>query len=62
MTQEKAEKLVIEAGGKVEDLWEWMRGQTCGLIDGVPDFYDYDIERFIRYKCNPKNEPIAEFD
>jgi len=30
--------------------------------DGSTDVYEYDVDRFIRYKCNPKNEPMSEVD
>jgi hypothetical protein len=40
-----------------------MRGQTMGFNpDGSINVYEYDVDRFIRYKCNPKNEPMAEVD
>jgi hypothetical protein len=26
---------------------EWMRGQTCGLIDGKPAIYSWDYERWL---------------
>lgn len=30
---------------------EWMRGQTVGLNeDGSADYYEYDVNRFIRSK------------
>jgi len=63
MTIQEAEKKIVEAGGSVDVFWEWMSGQTCGLNpDGTTDVYEYDVNRFIRYKCNPKNEPISEVD
>jgi len=63
MTIEKAEQKIKEAGGDIEVFWEWMRGQTMGLNkDGSTDVYEYDVDRFIRYKCNPKNEPMSEVD
>ena len=36
----------------------WMFGQTVSVY-GV---YARDLERFIRYKFNPENEPIHEWD
>lgn len=63
MTIEETENRIKEAGGNIETFWRWMRGQTCGLNpDGTTDIYDCDVERFIRYKCNPANEPIVEWD
>lgn len=63
MTEQQAEKSITEAGGSMDVFNEWMRGQTVGLNDdGTVDIYEYDVNRFIRYKCNPKNEPIHEVD
>jgi len=63
MTIQEVEKKITDAGGDVKVFWEWMRGQTCGLNeDGTENIYEYDVNRFIRYKCNPKNEPISEVD
>lgn len=63
MTIKQAEEAVTKAGGSVEVFWDWMHGQTMGLNpDGSTDVYEYDVNRFIRYKCNPKNEPMSEMD
>jgi len=63
MSINEAEGKIKEAGGNVEVFWEWMNGQTMGMYpDGSTDVYEYDVNRFIRYKCNPKNEPIVEID
>lgn len=63
MTIREAEKMITDAGGDIKIFWEWMRGQTMGLNeDGSTDVYEYDVKRFIRYKCNPKNEPLTEVD
>jgi len=63
MTQKQAEEMIIKAGGDINIFWDWMRGQTVGVYeDGSSNYYDYDVERFIRYKCNPKNEPSCDFD
>jgi hypothetical protein len=61
-TKEEAEALILKAGGSVETFHKWMRGQTCPLVDGVMAYYPYDVNRFIKYKCDPKNEPVADFD
>jgi hypothetical protein len=40
-----------------------MSGQTMGLNeDGTTYIYDCDVDRFIRYKCDPKNEPLSDWD
>ena len=63
MTIEQAEQKIIEAGGSTEVFWDWMTGQTMGLNDdGTTNIFDHDVERFIRYKCNPDNEPSWEID
>ena len=62
MTEKEAKKCVENAGGSWDVFSEWMRGQTMGMVDGKPDIYDSDVNRFIRYKCDPKKEPISEFD
>lgn len=63
MTIDQAENKIISAGGSVETFWNWMRGQTIGLNDdGTTDVYEGDVARFIRYKCDPKNEPLVEID
>jgi hypothetical protein len=63
MTIQEAENKITEAGGSIETFWGWMRGQTVGLNDdGSTDVYEYDVDRFIRYKCDPKNEPAGEWD
>ena len=48
---------------KLAVFLKWMNHQTVGTYeDGETDFYDEDVERFIRYKCNPDNEPMSEGD
>lgn len=63
MTANEAARKIEEAGGSWEVFSNWMGGQTVGMYpDGELDYYEYDIDRFIRYKCNPDNEPIEEWD
>lgn len=63
MRIEEAKKKVEEAGGSWDTFNDWMRGQTAGINDdGTIDLYDYDVNRFIRYKCDPKNEPMGAWD
>lgn len=63
MTVNEAKKVVEENGGDWEIFCSWMYGQTCGIDkNGNPDIYDYDVQRFVRYNCNPKNEPLHEWD
>ena len=59
----EAIKKIEEAGGTKEVFEEWMSGQTCSMDeDGEADIYDWDVARFIEYKCDPKNEPIEDWD
>lgn len=63
MNQQQAEQKIIEAGGDIEVFHKWMCGQTCPVLeDGSFGYYEYDVDRFIRYKFHPKNEPTYEFD
>ncbi len=63
MTTKEAQEKIKEAKGSWKIFLEWMKGQTVGLYkDGSTDWYDHDVNRFIRYKCNPKNEPYEDFD
>jgi len=52
-----------QAGGNWGTFLKWMHGQTVGMYkDGGVNFYTYDVDRFIRYQCDPANEPIEDFD
>lgn len=63
MREKDARLKIYAAGGSWDVFNDWMRGQTVGMYeDGECDLYEYDVERFIRYKCNPKNEPTYDFD
>lgn len=37
-----------------EEQWgeflDWMQGQTVGLKDGEVDYYEYDVDRYVRGK------------
>jgi len=63
MTTKQAKQKIKKAGGSWDVFMNWMIGQTYGINpDGSTNFYDWDVNRFIRYDCNPKNEPFAEWD
>lgn len=63
MTTQEVKQKLKEAKGSWKVFLEWMRGQTVGMYpDGETDWYEYDVKRFIKYKCNPKNEPINDYD
>lgn len=65
MTTKEAQGKIKKAGGT--KAWyvflDWMNGQTMGMDKkGMTIWYEHDVERFIRYKCNPKDEPLSEVD
>jgi len=64
MTLTDARKKIEDAGGNWEVFCKWMNGQTCGFDPATKEIlpYDWDVDRFIKYKCNPANEPIEEWD
>lgn len=63
MTEAEVREKIEQAGGSWETFNDWMTGQTVGLDeDGTINYYEYDVSRFLRYKCNPKNEPLVEWD
>jgi hypothetical protein len=63
MTIKEAKLKIKQAGGSWKVFDKWMFGQTYGFNpDGSTNLYDYDVNRFIRYKCNPKNEPPLDVD
>jgi hypothetical protein len=63
MTIKEAERRIKQAGGSPTVFWKWMEGQTMSLNDdGSTDVYEHDVERFIKYNCNPEKEPITDFD
>lgn len=59
----EAKSKIEAAGGSWETFCKWMYGQTMGVYpDGSANIYEYDVDRFIRYQCNPKNEPVGDWD
>lgn len=49
MVKKKVLEKLKENNLKWSDFMKWMYGQTMGLNeDGTPDYYDWDVERFIR--------------
>jgi hypothetical protein len=63
MNEQQAKNKIQQAGGSWKTFKIWMNGQTCPILgDGSLGYYDYDVDRFIRYKCDPKNEPLSDFD
>lgn len=62
LTEKQVKQLLKKAGGSWRVFKEWMVGQTCPIINGEMGYYEYDVDRFIRYKCDPKNEPYEEWD
>lgn len=63
MKEKEVKKRIKEAGGSWKVFLKWMSGQTVGIYDnGETNYYDHDVKRFIKYKCNPANEPFEDFD
>jgi len=63
MREKEVREKIAKAGGRWEVFQVWMRGQTCSMYeDGATNFYDHDVNRFVRYNCNPNNEPLMEWD
>jgi hypothetical protein len=62
MNTTAAKKKIKEAGGSWSVFEKWMYGQTVGYVNGEIDWYDYDVNRFIEYNCDPDNEPVEDFD
>lgn len=63
MRESEVREKIEAAGGSWEVFLDWMFCQTVGTYEnGDTDWYDWDVERFIRYQCNPKNEPLQDFD
>lgn len=48
MTRKQVETKLKENNLKWSVFSKWMCGQTMGIVDGEPDYYDWDVERFIR--------------
>lgn len=49
MVKEKVLEKLKENNLKWSVFSKWMTGQTVGLTkDGAIDYYEYDVERFIR--------------
>lgn len=63
MTTKEVKKRIKDANGKWSIFLKWMNGQTVGMYsNGDTDWYEYDVGRFIKYNCNPNNEPLKDFD
>jgi len=62
LTRRQARKEIEKAGGNWYVFIKWMFGQTGPIVKGELCYYKYDIDRFIGYKCDPKNEPPVEYD
>lgn len=48
MNELQVKKLLEENKLTWRKFKEWMYGQTHGIVDGEPDYYDWDVERFVR--------------
>jgi hypothetical protein len=63
MTEKQAKQKIEKAGGSWKVFKKWMYGQTVGVNeDGTTNYYDWDVEKFIGYGCDPKNVPLGDWD
>ena len=61
-TPKEVKALLRKNNIKWKTFIDWMYGQTCPLENGELCYYKWDVDRFIRYKGDPKNEPLVEWD
>lgn len=61
-TEQQIRELLDKNNITLEAFNKWMTGQTCPIVDGEFCYYQYDVDRFIRYKGDAKNEPLVEWD
>lgn len=50
MNKQVTERLLNDHGLKLEDFLDWMFGQTTGIVDGEPDYYEWDVSMYINMK------------
>ena len=51
MKEPEVKQLLKDNNISWEDFIKWMHGQTMGLNkDGTPDYYEWDVKRFINLK------------
>lgn len=48
MTTQEAKQKIKDAGKDWDKFIDWMNGQTIGGTPDNPNWYEYDVERFIR--------------
>ena len=61
-TPKETKELLKKHNITFEVFDKWMYGQTCPIQSGELCYYSWDVDRFIRYKGDPNNEPFAEWD
>ena len=63
MTKQRAQEVIKQAGGSWGVFCDWMSSQTVGMDEnGEIEYYEYDVYRFVKYKCDPENEPATDYD
>lgn len=63
MTTEQVEQKLKENNLSWDDFQNWMQGQTVGANeDGSTNWYDWDVERFIKHRLRNTKENSAEWD
>lgn len=61
MNELQVKKLLEENKLTWRKFKEWMYGQTYAMIDGEPDYYEWDVERFVRNqrcRCDCRFAPV----
>lgn len=48
MKEIEVKELLNENNLKWDDFIDWMIGQTHGIVDGEPDYYEWDVKKFVR--------------
>jgi hypothetical protein len=64
MNTKETKVLLKKNNLKFTSFISWMHGQAYALVDGEPDYYGYDVERFIRRhrcRCDCRFAPV-EYD
>jgi len=60
MTLLEVEKKIGKS--KMKSFQKWMYGQTCGLVNGLPDYYEGDVNQFIKYDGDWSKLMLGEID
>lgn len=63
MTTQEVERKLADKNIPWERFQTWMNGQTVsGYPDGSTNWYEYDVDRFIRHTLKDTKENSVEWD